>query len=506
MLRHLLPLIACIAAILSPNSALAQGERFADLVGDVQVGEVRSTDNLQVPYILWGGDYATFYANGGLKTSNGTIYDRLGLDINLTPGDDFVQQVRDYMSGKSPFLRGTFGMVSMASEVINSDPRTEGVVLFQMTWSAGDHIVARGNKVRTLADLKGTTGLLQRGGPHVGLVEDMLRTAQLTWNDINVIWVDDLTGPNGPAEKFRNDSNVDWCAVVTPDMLGLTGGFESTGNGVEGTVRGARVILSTAELSRAIADVYVVRSDFLRDNYEFCANFTAGYLKGVEEIIEHRKAWESRGSQEYEDLLQMAQNIYGRDILPTLEEDAHGLLADCTFVGHPGNVAFFTDPNNQTGFGEFVANRIGMSRELGIILDTIGVDMSQNHSLASVSSSYRKANDPDSLQRAVSEVFAEVGGSGKGSVSLDEAFSELENFPEPAAIALVGAFRSTGNHPIGTEAPKPQQSAGRSNSQSPAKENAQSNGIPGVVVGVGIGAIVLIIIVMVIIGSSGSRY
>ncbi len=369
MLRHLLPLIACIAAILSPNSAFAQGERFADLVGNVQVGEVRSTDNLQVPYILWGGDYATFYANGGLETSNGTIYDRLGLDINLTPGDDFVQQVRDYMSGKSPFLRGTFGMVSMASEVINSDPRTEGVVLFQMTWSAGDHIVARGNKVRTLTDIKGTTGILQRGGPHVGLVEDMLRTAQLTWNDINVIWVDDLTGPNGPAEKFRNDSNIDWCAVITPDMLGLTGGFESTGNGVEGTVRGSRVILSTAELSRAIADVYVVRSDFLRDNYEFCANFAAGYLKGVEEVIEHRKAWESRGSQEYEDLLQMAQNIYGADILPTLEEDAHGLLIDCTFVGHPGNVAFFTDPNNQTGFGEFVANRIGMSRELGIIGD-----------------------------------------------------------------------------------------------------------------------------------------
>tara|TARA_B100001778_G_scaffold330827_2_gene334051 strand:- start:16740 stop:17648 length:909 start_codon:yes stop_codon:yes gene_type:complete len=142
----------------------------------------------------------------------------------------------------------------------------------------------------------------------------------------------------------------------------------------------------------------------------------------------------------------------------------------------------------------------------GIILDTIGVDMSQNHSLASVSSSYRKANDPDSLQRAVSEVFAEVGGTGKGSVSLDEAFRELENFPEPAAVALVGAFRSTGNHPIGTEAPKPQQSARGSSSQSPAGGNAQSNGIPGVVVGVGIGAIVLIIFVMVIIGSAGSRY
>ena len=41
--------------------------------------------------------------------------------------DDFVQQVRDYLSGKSPFLRGTFRMIGMASEVIGADPRTKGV-------------------------------------------------------------------------------------------------------------------------------------------------------------------------------------------------------------------------------------------------------------------------------------------------------------------------------------------------------------------------------------------
>lgn len=367
MHKLLFSAVAALALLIFSANANAQGERFADLVGNVQVGEVQRNGSLNVPYILWGGDYATFYANGGLTTSSGSIYDRLGLDVNLSAGDDFVQQVRDYMSGKSPFLRGTFGMVSMASEVIGQDPRTEGVVILQMTWSAGDHIVGRGSKIRTLDDLKGTTGVLQRGGPHVGLVNDMLEAARLTWNDVNVIWVDEITGSGGPADRFRSDANIDWCAVITPDMLGLTGGMESVGNGVEGTVRGARVVLSTAELSRSIADVYVVRRDFLEQNYETVANFVAGYLKGVEEIIEHRKAWETRGSSEYEDLLQMAQNIYGQDVLPTLEEDAHGLLADCSFVGHPGNVAFFTNPNNQTGFGQFVANRISMARSLGII-------------------------------------------------------------------------------------------------------------------------------------------
>lgn len=349
------------------QSAFAQGESFSQLVGNVNVGEVQNNGTINVPFIVWGGEYPTFYANGGLQTQQGTLYNDLGVNINMTPGDDFVQQVRDYMSGKSPFLRGTMRMVSMASEVINNDPRTEGVVLLQMTWSQGDHVVARQAALSNINGLKGTTGVIQRGGPHVGLVEDMLNAAQLTWDDINVVWVDNLTGPNSPAEKFRDDPNIDWCTVITPDMFGLTGGFDSTGNGVEGTIRGARVILSTQELSRSVADVYLVRSDFLANNYDWCMNFAAGYLKAVEEVIDHRNAWESRGSQEYEELLEMAQKIYGTDVLPTIEEDAHGLLADCTFVGHPGNVAFFTEENNPNGFDAFATNGIAMSQNLGIL-------------------------------------------------------------------------------------------------------------------------------------------
>ena len=61
-----------------------------------------------MPFIIWGGDMATFYANGGLKTKSGTIFQKQGLNVNLTPGDVFNQQVRDYRPGTPPFLRGTF--------------------------------------------------------------------------------------------------------------------------------------------------------------------------------------------------------------------------------------------------------------------------------------------------------------------------------------------------------------------------------------------------------------
>src|SRR6185503_12741385 len=138
MIRLTMTVLLAMAA-----TTYGQERRFSDLVGPGNVGAVTQTAPLQVPYITWGGDMATFYANGGLTTKSGSIFQKQGLNLKLNPGDDFLQQVRDYRAGKTPFLRGTFHMIGLASEVIGADPRTKGVVILQMTWSAGDHMVAR---------------------------------------------------------------------------------------------------------------------------------------------------------------------------------------------------------------------------------------------------------------------------------------------------------------------------------------------------------------------------
>ncbi|MBW1807267.1 MAG: ABC transporter substrate-binding protein [Deltaproteobacteria bacterium] len=335
------------------TSGFAREQNFKKLVGSTRVSNVTKKSPMEVPFITWGGDIATFYANGGLKTKPGTIFAKLGLNLKLTPGDDFIQQVRNYLSGKTPFLRGTFRMIGMASEAIGSDPRTKGVVIMQMTWSAGDHMVSR-KHIRTVRDLKGKTIVLQKGGPHVGMLDDILKTARIKWDHINVIWADDLTGTKkSPAEMFRRNKKIDACFVISPDMIGLSGGLTNKGTGAEGTVKGARVLVSTAELSRSIADVYVVRKDFYDKNKELITKFVAGYLKACEEVIDLKKQYEARGSAKYMKLLKLAQNIYGKDVMPTLEDDVHGLLSDCTFVGHPGNVAFFTRKKSLHGFNAF---------------------------------------------------------------------------------------------------------------------------------------------------------
>ena len=362
---RILSAVCLVAGLLMFLPAAHAAQNFGELLGNVPVGEVSSGGPLQLPYITWGGDAATFYANGGLTTASGSIFQQQGLNLKLTAGDDFVQQVRDYRSGKSPFLRGTFRMMGMASEVIGSDPRTKGVVILQMTWSAGDHMVAR-TSIKTIDDLKGKTIAIQQGGPHVGMLDDILKSAQLSWDDIKVVWANDLTAsPDSPAEMFRAQENIDACFVITPDMIGLCGGLQNTGSGAEGTVKGTRVLVSTADLSRSIADVYVCRKDFYDANKELVTKFVAGYMKATEELLDLKKAFETTGSQEYMKILKMVQDIYGADVIPTLEEDAHGLIADATFVGYPGNVAFFTDKNNLAGFEPFQTSALDLAVRLG---------------------------------------------------------------------------------------------------------------------------------------------
>jgi ABC-type nitrate/sulfonate/bicarbonate transport system substrate-binding protein/outer membrane protein OmpA-like peptidoglycan-associated protein len=369
--------VGCAARLLAmfclcAGPAAAQ-ESFKSLVGPVKVGAVTQTAPLSVPYITWGGDVATFYANGGLNTQPGSLFAGQKLNLRLVPGDNFVQQVRNYMEGRTPFLRGTFRMMGMAAEVIGSDPRTKGVVLMQMTWSAGDHMVAR-KEVRQIKDLKGRTVALQKGGPHVGMLDDILQTAGLAWSDVQVVWAEDLTGTAAsPAEMFRKDGRIDACFVITPDMIGLTGGLQNTGSGAEGTVRDARVLVSTAELSRSIADVYVCRKDFYDANRELVTRFVAGYFKACEELIDLKKEYESKGSPRYVQLLQLAQSIYGKQVLPTLEEDAHGLISDAIFVGYPGNVAFFTQKNNLHGFEAFHKSALDLAVERGYAEARVGL-------------------------------------------------------------------------------------------------------------------------------------
>jgi len=373
--------VIALLAVLFLSPTIFGQNLFSDLVGQGAVGDVKPKVWLEVPYLTWGGDVGFFVANGGLETKKDSVYNKLGVSIKLVNGDNFAEQVRRYRSGETPFLRGTTSMIGMASEVCGSNPKTKPVVILQLTWSAGDHIVAR-KDIKTLNDLKRQGKkvkiAVQQGGPHVGLVYDVLNAAQLTKADVQLVFVPDLTGAKGPAELFRKDGTIDACCVITPDMIGLTGGLTSSGSGTEGTVKDARVLVSTQTMSRSIADVLCVRKDWYDKNREIVDKVVAGYLRGCTDLVVMRKkfAETNKLAPEYKAVLQQMQNIFGKEVLPTLEVDAHGLLLDATFVGLPGNISFFEDKGNLSGFEPRMKAALDMATSWGYTKERFGFDPS----------------------------------------------------------------------------------------------------------------------------------
>ncbi len=85
----------------------------------------------------------------------------------------------------------------------------------------------------------------------------------------------------------------------------------------------------------------------------------------------------------------------------------------------------------------------------GVTVDVIGVDMDGEHTLAKRANSYRKADNPESLARAVSEVFAEVGSGNQQDSVGAEQFAMIQELPTEMASALLSALTETGNEPIG---------------------------------------------------------
>jgi ABC-type nitrate/sulfonate/bicarbonate transport system substrate-binding protein/outer membrane protein OmpA-like peptidoglycan-associated protein len=347
-------------ALMAAPSTVRFEAMNSELAGTA-VRDYKPRNPIKVPIITWGGDIATILANGDAKrTRKGSIFASAGLDLELVRQDVFSRQVASYMKGETPYLRGTLGMINMASELLASDPRTKPVVIYQLTWSAGGDALAVNGKIRTAADLKGKTIGVQAYGPHVYYMSRLLDDAGLSLKDVTLKWYPDLTGTDNTPMAAMQTGQVDAAFVITPDAMLLTSGG-TVGTGAEGSVRGARILLSTRTANRVISDVYVVRSDYLQKNRSQVEAFVKGLMQGAEKL---RQVAESKGSGAYKKTFTSAAELLLDS--PLAVADAEGLYGDCQFVGWQGNVDFFTNPS-------FPRSQQRLSGEIQSSLATLGL-------------------------------------------------------------------------------------------------------------------------------------
>ena len=363
-----------LAADVGYAARYIQAEPLARVVA-TPVGPVQSGRPVELPLITWGGDIATILANGNsAATAPGSIFADQGLELNLVRKDDFKSQVEDYLSGKTPYLRGTMGMITMAAEALDKDPRTKPVVLCQMTWSAGGDCLVVKEGIKAARDLKGKTIALQAYGPHVDYLTKILTDAGLSMSDVSIKWLPDLTGTDdSPAAALQADESIDAAFVIIPDGLMLTSNG-TVGTGSEGSVKGARILLSTKTANRIIADVYAVRSDYFEANRDEVRALAHGLLLGQQALAELWKDKDARAA-EYKDMITGAAQILLDS--PQAVADTEGLYQDCEFVGYAGNVKFFGDMNWPRNFEKITSEVQSAFIGLGLLSGPVALDQAR---------------------------------------------------------------------------------------------------------------------------------
>lgn len=252
-------------------------------------------------------------------------------------------QVQDALDGKTPYLRGTIDMIKQAQPAFQA-AGTDLVVLFQLTWSTGGDGIAVRPTVTSPASLRGKTIALNLYGPHAYYITKILADAGLKPADVKFKWFRELSIPKESTNKVIDPvtafTKTDYDAVmaISPDLASLTSGGK-VGTGAEGSVKGARIMLTTKSASRIIADVYAVRKDYYDANFEKVEAFRTAWLQSEEALRDLLKNKAGRRS-EYQQLLTRAATVL--ENAPQATSDMEGLLGDCTFVGYNGNIAFFT--------------------------------------------------------------------------------------------------------------------------------------------------------------------
>jgi hypothetical protein len=166
-----------------------------------------------------------------------------------------------------------------------------------------------------------------------------------------------------------------------------------------------------------------------------------------------------------------------------------------------GNVGFYkilvvTDGQAQDQYlAEDSSDKIGYLSDIlrrGITIDCIGVMMNSDHYLATrINGTYMKADDPESLKKAVAKSVAEIGVTGKDVE--EECFATAQLLPDKFVKDVIRGLTRYENQAIGEVAPATD-TVDMSSSQIPDVGTSSANKW---IIGGVIGFIVVIVIIFI---------
>jgi NitT/TauT family transport system substrate-binding protein len=270
---------------------------------------------------VWAGWAPIIWANQGFKAKKEwTTADGKKFKLDLVLIDDPVAMRDAYASGNVHVGWATVDMLPLLMEELRKDSRTMPRVYQQVDWSnGGDGIVGRG--ISKIGDLRGKTVVLAQNSPSQYFVLNALINGGVQPAEVTFKYTGDAFQA---AAAFSADKSIAACVSWAPDIYNLS------------KIPGNKLIVSTADANRLIADVWFARADFAKDNPAIVEALVRGFLAATDELEDQGKKTE---------VSKLMADGYS---LPPA--DALGMLGDAHWTNYAENRDFFLNQNNPTNF------------------------------------------------------------------------------------------------------------------------------------------------------------
>lgn len=295
---------------------------------------------VQFPINVWIGWLPIVAANHGFAPNTESVfYKKYGFKVNLKLIDDPVTARDAFASGESHILWGTLDMMVLFAPDLMKDSRTAPRIYQQIDWSnGGDGIVVR-SRIATVKDLKGKTIVYAPNSPSQYFINNLLLNAGIQPSEVKH---KHTATAFEAAAAFVSDPSIDACVSWAPDIYTIPE-----------KVKGTRILTTTTEANKLIADVWAARADFAKDHPEIIKGLVAGIFEGMRMMEDATK--KTAAFQE------MAEG-YGMtlDQIKAMEFDAHT-------TNFAENKEFFLNSNSPTNFERTWKNITFVYKELGLL-------------------------------------------------------------------------------------------------------------------------------------------
>ncbi|MBF0395698.1 MAG: OmpA family protein [Desulfobacterales bacterium] len=293
------------------------------------VTKQQKSDQINLSLDQWIGWRSILMANGGLDTKDGSIFNKLGLRVNIKNIDDNEIKLNALMSKSLDAMGSTINRYAFEFAKLKKANIPVKMIIITNTSDGGDGIIAQ-KGIKSIEDLAGKRVALARFTEAQCLLEWCLQNSSLSTSKIesirnNLIFTDDA----GKAGETFFAGKADAAATWQPFLTQAT-------NSTDG-----HILVDTKTINNFILDGIIFREDFIKYNRSTVEKFIRGIIEATNALTSNPPNDSDSKYSYLVDSFPMCANLK--------KEEIEGMFPDAHLSDYTDNVKYLSA---KTGLAE----------------------------------------------------------------------------------------------------------------------------------------------------------